>query len=155
MNPILKLHFGSAGYCALLISLNWFRSIEYSRQVGLKSESFAPIGLVWLLSAGIALYLAYRCGRSALARLKTGRKVREGNWIESWSVIVYALPLLVHRTTSSSWNEADGALARMTSGYGDAISGRIFLYAVLGLLLFQILMRLEPNDQMPNRPLTA
>lgn len=153
MNPTTKLHLGSAGYCVLLVGLNWSRSVEYSRQFGVKSESFSPIALAWLLSTGVAVYLAWRCVRSALSRLESGMKVREGKWIESWSVMVYALPLLVHRTSSTSWTEADGALATMTGGYGHALSGRIFLCAILGLLLFQILIRLGPDDQETKQPL--
>ena len=152
MNPSTKLHLRSAVYCALLICLNWFRSVEYSRQVGVTSESFAPIGLALLLSAAVVLYLAYRCVRSALSRLESGKKVREGRWIESWGVIVYALPLLWHRISSSSWTEADGALATATGGFGHALSGWVFLFAILGLLLFQILARLTDDNEEPNQP---
>jgi hypothetical protein len=147
MNSSIKLHLGSAGYCALLVSLNWFKSVEYSRQFGLKSESDAPIALAYLLSVAVALYLVYRCVRSALSRLEGGRKVREGRWIESWAVILYALPLLWHRTSTSSWREPDGALATATGGYGHALSPWVFLFAVLGLLLFQIATRLTLDDQ--------
>jgi hypothetical protein len=150
MNSSTKLHLGSAGYCALLAGLNWFRSVEYSRQFGLKSESFAPVGLAFLLSAVVAVYLAYRCVRSALSRLESGKKVREGRWIESWGVIAYALPLLWHRTSRSSWTEADGALATASGGFGHALSGWVFLFAILGLLLFQILARLTSDDEEPN-----
>lgn len=149
MNPTTKLHLGSAGYCALLAGLNWFRSVEYSRQAGVASESFAPVLLALLLSTAVALYLAYRCVRSALSRLENGEKVREGKWIESWGVIAYALPLLVHRTSSSSWIEADGALAKMNSGFGHPLSSWIFLFAIVGLLLFQILIRLRPDENQP------
>jgi len=147
MNSSTKLHLGSAGYCALLVGLNWFRSVEYSRQFGLKSESFAPIALAYLLSVAVALYLVYRCVRSALSRLESGRKVREGRWIKSWTVILYALPLLWHQTSSSSWREPDRALATATGGYGHALSSWVFLFAVLGLLLFQIFTRLTPDDE--------
>lgn len=153
MNPIVKLHLGSAAYCALLVGLNWTRSTEYSRQFGVTSESYSPVALAWLISTAVVVYLAYRCVRSALSRLASGRKVREGRWIESWSVIVYALPLLVHKTSSSSWIEADGALATMSGGYGHALSGRVFLFAVLGLLLFQIVSRLGSDDEKPDQPL--
>ncbi len=147
MNPCTKLHLGSAVYCALLVGLNWFRSVEYSRQFGVTSESLAPIALATLLSLAVALYLIYRCVRSALTRLEEGRKVRGGRWIKSWSVILYALPLLWHQISSSSWREPDGALATATGGYGHALSSWVFLFAVLGLLLFQILTRLTPNDE--------
>lgn len=42
MTPLTKLHLGSAGYCALLGSLNWFRSVEYARPVGVTSERLVP-----------------------------------------------------------------------------------------------------------------
>ena len=153
MSPSTKLHLGSAGYCALLVGLNWSRSVEYSRKFGLTSESLVPVALGLLLSVSVALYLVYHCVRFALNRLKSGKKVREGRWIESWGVIIYALPLLWHRVSSSSWTEADGALARATGGYGHAISSWIFLFAVLGLLLFQIRLRLAPDDVEPNQSL--
>ena len=94
MNPYLKLHLGSAGYGVLLAGLNWSRSIEYSRQFGKTGEGVYPVAFALLLSAGLALYMGYRCVRSALSRLESGRKVRKGRWIESWGVIIYALPLL-------------------------------------------------------------
>lgn len=146
MNPFVKLHLGSAGFCGLLISLNWFRAVEYSRSFGVKSESFAPAAFALLLSAGAALYLGWLCVRSALAALEAGRKVREGRWIESRGVILYALPLLWHRSSSSTWIEPDGALATATSGYGHASSTWIFVFAIASLLLFQILMRLTSDD---------
>ena len=147
MSPIAKLHLGSAGYCALLIGLNWFRSVEYSREFGLKSETLAPIALAALLSLIVALYLVYRCVRTALARLEDRKKIRAGRWIESWAVILYAVPLLWHRTSSSSWREPDGALATASGGYGYALSFWVFLFAVLGLLLFQIFLRLTPDAE--------
>lgn len=152
MRPTTRLHLISAGYCALLIGLNWFRSVEYSRQFGVTKESFSPGGLAFVLSAAVAAYLFYRCVRSALARLQSGRRVREGRWVESWLVIVYALPLLFHRISSSSWIEADGALAKATGGFGHAFSGWVFLFAILGLLLFQILARLTGDDEEPKQP---
>lgn len=146
MKYTAKLHLGSAGYCAVLIGLNWFRSVEYSRQSGLQSESFEPVALALVLSLVGVLYLAYRCLRDARARLESGRKVKTGRWIESWAVILYALPLLGHRVSTSSWREPDGALATATGGYGHACSPWVFLFAVLGLLLFQMFTRLTSDD---------
>lgn len=150
MNPSTKLHLGSAGYCALLVGLNWSRSIEYSRQFEVTIESFAPIGLAILLSAAVALYLVYGCVRSTLSRLASGKKVGEGSWIESWRVIFYALPLLYYRTSTSGWTEVDGARATATGGYGHALSCWVFLFAIVGLLLFQILARLTDDDDEPS-----
>lgn len=156
MNSTAKLHLGSALYCALLVGLNWFRSVEYARPIGVTSETFAPIALALLISAAVAVYLLYRCVRSSLSLLESGRKVRAGRWIESWSVTIYALPLLWHRTSISSWTEADGALATASGGFGHTLSGWVFLLATLGLLLFQILARLVGDDEGPNqRPLPA
>lgn len=152
MSPFIKLHLGSASYCLLLISLNWVRSVEYSREFGVTSETVAPVGLALLLSAAVVLYFVYRCIRSALSRLETGKKVREGRWIESWSVLVYALPLLVFRSSISHWVEADGTLAKATGGFGHALSTWVFLFAILGLLLFQILGRLTDDDEANKRP---
>jgi hypothetical protein len=151
MSPLIKLHLGSATYCLLLISLNWVRSVEYSRPLGITSETIAPVGLALLLSAAVVLYFAYRCIRAALSRLEKGNKVREGRWIESWSVIVYTLPLLVFRSSSSHWVEPDGTLAKATGGFGHALSTWVFLFAILGLLLFQILARLTDDDDESNK----
>jgi len=147
MSPTIKLHVWSAGYCASLVGLNWFRSVEYSRQIGLHSESVNPVALAFLLSVAVVLYLGYRCVRFALARLESGKKVRSGRWIKSWSVIVYALPLLWHRTSTSSWKEADGTLVTATGGYGHALSSWIFIFAIIGLLLFQFFTRLNPDNE--------
>jgi hypothetical protein len=149
MNPTTKLHLGSAGYCMLLISLNWFRSVEYSRELGVTSESLVPVALAALLSLAIALYLVYCCVRVVLSRLESGRKVSAGRWIMSWTVALYALPLLWRQTSSSSWQEPDGAWASATGGYGHDLSSWVFLFAVLGLLLFQIYTRLLSDDQDP------
>lgn len=149
MNPSTKLHLGSAGYCALLVGLNWSRTVEYSRQSGVTSEGVSPIALALLLSGGVALFLLVRCVRVALARLENGRRLKEGRWIPSRGVIAYALPLLLHRTTVSTWIEPDGALATASGGYGHAASSWVFLFAVLGLLLFQILARLTGDDAEP------
>jgi len=146
MNSSAKLHLGSAGYCALLIGLNWFRSVEYSRQFGVKSESFGPVALAALLSLAVLVYLVYRCVRAALTRLERGGKLREGRWIVNWGVLLYALPLLWHQNSSSSWLEPDGTWANATGGYGHPLSAWVFLFAILGLLLVQILARLTSND---------
>jgi hypothetical protein len=151
MSPLIKLHLGSAGYCALLAGLNWFRSVGYSRQFGVTRETLAPIGLGLLLSALVILYLGVHCVRTALSLLKRGRKVTDGPWIESGSVLVYALPLLWHRTATTSWIEPDGVLAVATGGYGHALSPWVCLFAVLGMLLFQILTRLSDGGARPEQ----
>jgi hypothetical protein len=147
MSPSAKLHFGSAGYCAFLVGLNWFRSVEYSRQVGVMREVLAPIVVAALIALAVAVYLVYRCVRTAAARLESGQKVGEGGWIESWSIILYAVPLLFHRTSTSKWIEPDGSLVTATGGYGHALSPWVFGFAIAGLLSFQILMRLDSGDE--------
>ncbi len=147
MSPILKLHLGSAGYCGMLASLNWWKSVQYSRQFGITNESNSPIALAFLISAAVALLLGFLCVWTAIKRLESGRKVRGGRWITHWGVLVYTLPLLGHRASSSSWIEADGVVATGTSGYGYAGSNAIFAFAVAALLLFQILARLIPDDE--------
>lgn len=147
MKSFLQLHLGSAAYCAVLLVLNWSWSVKYSRQVGITSESVAPVAFAYLLSIGVALYYAFRCLKAAAARLEKGTKVREGRWIRSWSVLVYALPLLFHRSSTSTWIDGDGALATTTSGFGHQISSSVFLFAVVGLFLFQIFSRLNSDTE--------
>lgn len=148
MKLFLQLHVGSAAYCAVLLVLNWTWSVKYSRQVGITSESVAPVVFAYLLSIGVALYYAFRCIKAAASRLEKGKKVREGRWIRSWSVLVYALPLLFHRSSTSSWIDGDGALATTTTGFGHQVSTSVFIFTILGLLLFQIFSRLniDPED---------
>lgn len=147
MKSFLQLHVGSAAYCAVLLVLNWSWSVKYSRQVGITSESVSPVVFTYLLSIGVALYYAFRCLRAAAPRLEKGKKVREGRWIRSWSVLAYALPLLFHRSSTSSWIDGDGALATTTTGFGHQISTSVFFFAILGLLLFQIFSRLNMDSE--------
>lgn len=150
MKPSTKLHISCAGYCALLASLNWFRSVEYSGTGGgLKSESVSAVGGALLISGAFALYLASHCLRAARRRLETRSKVQTGNWIQSWSVFAYALPLLWHQQATSVWREADGVMATATQGYGHALSTWVFVFAVIGMLLFQILLRLSDDRNDP------
>ncbi len=107
----------------------------------------SPVVFAYLLSIGVALYYAFRCLKAAASRLEKGKKVSEGRWIRSWSVLVYALPLLFHRRSTSSWIDGDGALATTTTGFGHQISTSVFFFAVLGLLLFQIFTRLNMDPE--------
>lgn len=147
MNPRTKLHLWSAAYCALLASLNWFRTVEYSRRVGMTYQSYVPVGVAWLLSFLTVLYLAWLCIRQAQLKLELGVKVAPGKWIQSPLVILYALPLLWHQQATTSWREMDGTLATMTNGYGQPLSSWVFCYAVVGLLLFQVLVRLSTEGE--------
>jgi hypothetical protein len=147
MKSFVQLHVGSAAYCAVLLVLNWSWSVKYSRQVGLTSESVSPVAFALLLSIGVSLYYAFRCLIAAASRLEKGTKVGEGRWIRSWSVLVYALPLLFHKNSTSNWIDGDGALATTSSGFGHQLSTWVFLFAILGLLLFQIFSRLNLNPE--------
>lgn len=147
MNPLLKLHLGSAAYCAILVSLNWFRIIEYTRKSGLTKESLTPVGLAALLSGAAALYLILLCLRAARTRLEEGRKIAPGRWIQSRAVLLYALPLLWHQESTSSWMEPDGSMATLSRGYGHGLSTQVFFFAIAGMLLFQILARLTSDDK--------
>jgi hypothetical protein len=150
MHARTKLHILSASYGAVLASMNWFRSVQYSRTNGVIAESVFPVALAVLLSGMVACYLAVRCFRLARTRLESGSKVREGKWIRSWAIIVYALPLLWHQTSTSTSQAEDGATVVTTGGYGHALSAYLFMFAIVGLLLFQISTRLHPDDQEPS-----
>ena len=147
MNPIVKLHLGSAAYCAVLLSLNWSRSIEYSRTSGLTSEGFSGGPISVILSGAFVVVLAWHCFRSARRALEVGSRVADGRWILTWSVACYALPLVPRSTGTSNWTEPDGAFATATGGYGHEMSLLVFILAVAGMYLFQILMRLTAVDK--------
>jgi hypothetical protein len=151
MRAATKIHVLSASYCALLVGMNWFRSVSYSRTAGVTAESFSPVALAVLVSGSVACYLVIACFRLARARLENGRKVGEGKWIRSWIVVAYALPLLWRQSSTSISRADDGATVTMSNGYGHALSIYVFTFAVVGLLLFQILNRLRPDDTEPNK----
>jgi hypothetical protein len=77
--------------------------------------------------------------------------VRNGKWIQDWAVVVYAVPLLFSRQIGSNWYEPDGALATATRGYGNTLSGLIFVLAVAGMLAFQIHSRLSDGREEPKQ----
>jgi hypothetical protein len=145
MKPLLKLHLGSFLYCAILVSLNWWSTTEYVRRTvgGVTHESVHMVTLGLLLSAGVALYLACHCLGSFANLLLEGRRLSPGKWLPSKSVVLYALPLLWTKNITSSWIDADGAAVTQTGGYGHPSSSTVFVLAIAGMLLFQILMRLK------------
>ena len=143
MKPPTKLHIWSAGYCLVLAGLNWSHTVAYSRPAGTQRESIDGISGALLLSGAIALYLMWHCIRSARIRLEAGKKVEGGRWVRSWGVLIYALPLIFRSVSTSTWTAPDGALATATGGYGSDRSFAVFLFAIAGLLLFQILSRLS------------
>jgi hypothetical protein len=91
--------------------------------------------------------LMFLCIRSAKLRLENGPIINEGRWIQSWWVLLYFVPLLFRRTTTSSWVELDGCFASSTGGYGHNSSFQVFLMAVLSVLLIQIYSRLLPEKK--------
>ncbi|MBI3885139.1 MAG: hypothetical protein HY302_05350 [Opitutae bacterium] len=155
MKDPIRIYFAGAAYCALLASLNWFRTVEYSRAVGLKYESHTGAEAALTIAAAVVAYQSWRCLKYARARLESGNRVEPGRWIFSWGVLLFTLPLLYRRTTTSSWKEADGALATATGGYGHTLSGTVFVLAVLGMLLWQIAGRLAPRKAMPTSERSA
>jgi len=147
-----KLHLKSGIFCALLMSLNWSSSVQYSRKIGVISESFSPAGLALVISGLAALCLVVSCVCMAKAMLECGGRVRPGRWVRDPSVLLYALPLLFERHTTSTWAEPDGAIASKTGGYGSSFSTWIFLFTVLGLVLFQVFSKLCNGEEKPNHP---
>lgn len=143
MRRLPKLHLYSAVYCAVLISLNWFRTTKYARVEGVTSESVTPVALALILSVVIVVALGWSVIKLARRRLEAGERVPSGRWIESWTVLVYALPLLFHNLRSSSWREADGVIATSFGGFGSDLSTWVFLFAIAGMLLAQVQHRLS------------
>lgn len=152
MNPLMKLHLWSVIYCAVLTSLNWFRTTEYARHEGIHSQSEAPVLAALLVAGGVCFYLLLQCVRHAKLRLETGRRVAGGKWVLSWSVVIYALPLLFVSQTTSTWHEADGVIATATGGFGHMLSRWVFLCAAVSLFSFQVLMRLLPENGQRSGP---
>lgn len=142
MSRIAKLHLFSALYCGILIALNWSRTTQYARSEGVTSESVAPVALALILSMLVVVVLGWRVLRIVRDRLETGASVPPGRWIESWSVLIYALPLLWQNIRGSSWRMADGTIATTIGGFGSSLSTWVFLFAVAGLLLAQVEARL-------------
>jgi hypothetical protein len=145
MSRIAKLHLWSALYCCVLISLNWFWRTDYARTNGLTSETIGLVGGAFLISLMVVVVLGWRALKLARWRLEQGEKVRDGRWIESWSVVLYALPLLWHHVSTSNWTAPDGALATSSGGFGHPLSSTVFLLAIAGLMLAQIRDRLSAH----------
>lgn len=148
MPPKLKLHLVSAAYCAYLISQNRFTSMTRSGGVGILSEATSPWENALMLSGAIAIFLTLLCVWKARWLLERGGKIREGRWIQSYSCLLYSLPLLWHQYFSSTSVDADGISTVVRRGYGNEFSVRIFCFAVLGLLLLQIATRLSGPKQL-------
>jgi hypothetical protein len=151
MKPDAKLHLKSALYCALLVGLNWSYSTEYSRTPGVTRVELSPAWLALVLSVATAGYLAYRCVQAARLRLESGKAVAKGEWIQNGAVLIYVLPLLFGKRWTSSWTEPDGTLVAAQRGFGHACSAWILIFAVIGLLAYQVLSRLSEGSEVPNQ----
>lgn len=138
-----RVHLHSACYCAVLISLNWSFSVEYGRELGRLRESTFGIGGAVVLSAGVTLYLLYRCVRLAKAHLESGTGVGPGRWFPDLEVLVYSLPLLYRHSMDATWTAPDGALATRTGGFGHELSTTVFSLSICSLLLYQVFLRLR------------
>ncbi len=147
MKPRLRLHLICASSCALLVSLNWFRSVQYARNSGVTSESLAPIALALLLSAVAATGLAAQCFRLARIRLERGDRISRGAWIQNGWVVGYALPLLWHQQSTSTSLTSDGVAATTIAGYGHTLSIYVFACAIVAMFLYQIRFRLLSVDE--------
>lgn len=143
MNSLQKLHLKSAAFCAVLVALNWFHTVDYSRTAGLQHESIQGVGGALLITIIAIVVLSRRIFRAVRARLEDGRAVAPGPWIRSWGVLFYPLPLLLRFHGGSSWIESDGARAASFGGYGHDLSPFVFLLASATLLFFQIAGRLD------------
>ncbi len=142
MSPNTRLHLQSAGYGVLLTCLNWSYRVEHKQALSHGYYSFDAVNLALLISLGVVFYYGRRCFRDARYRLETGRRVEGGKWIQSWRVMAYALPLLYKRDAVSIWREIDGTMKTASGGYGHTLSVWVFLFAVIGILLFQFHQRL-------------
>jgi hypothetical protein len=43
--------------------------------------------------------------KAARIRLEHGEAVKNGKWIQDWAVLIYAIPLLFGRQSTSNWYE--------------------------------------------------
>lgn len=142
MSRLARLHLASALYCGVLIALNWFRTTDYGRTKGLIHEAISPVAGALLIALALVVVLCWRALKSVRWRLETGERVPPGRWIESWSVMLYPLPLLWHQMSTSVWKQPDGTVVTAVGSFGSSLSSSIFWLAIVGLLLAQIERRL-------------
>jgi hypothetical protein len=130
MSTKARTHLFSAVFCALLIALNWYRFVHFSRKLGVLSDGVGPFIIAYLLSGAVVLFLAFSCIRICRFTLRAGTK-----WITDWIPFLYALPLLYRTQAITTWTEPDGAAATQVTGYGSFPT--LFWLAVAALALFQ------------------
>ena len=133
MNSKTRIHLFSGVFCAVLVGLNWFRVVHFSRKIGRLSDGTGPFLFAYLLAGAVALFLAFSCIRLCRSTLRHGTK-----WITEWVPFLYALPLLYRTQAASTWIEPDGATATQVWRYG--VSATLFWLAVITLALFQARM---------------
>jgi hypothetical protein len=128
--------------------MNWSRVTSFSSPAHMWREDYHPVAIAFGLSAFIAAVLAVLCVRMARRCLESGQKVPPGRWIHTYAPIFYALPLLFHSTGSSTSLAAGGGTTVVSGGYGHELSSWVFLFAVTGMLLAQIAIRLYRDPEV-------
>jgi hypothetical protein len=78
--------------------------------------------------------------------------VPAGKWITTCLPILYALPLLWRNFSSSTSIDSEGARTIVSGGYGHELSSWVFLFAVVGLLLWQVTLRLHADSSDGHAP---
>jgi hypothetical protein len=130
MRPKTKIHLFSLILCSVLVGLNWFRVVSFSRKIGQLSDGTGPFLFAYFIAAAVALILALSCIRLCRSTLCRGTK-----WVTEWVPFLFALPLLYRTQAGSTWIEPDGATARQVWGYG--VTDGLFWLAVIAIALFQ------------------
>ena len=150
MTRTSKIHLAGAVYCAVIVVLNRYDIVHYSRTIGLIQSGSAPLLFAYAIGWMTVLCLGAACIYSAERILSLGFRLRSGEWMPCRLVFLYALPLIFVRGTTSVWVEPDGATATRTSGYG-SVGSNLFMLTVLALILLQILVRLRSDKEGPNQ----
>ena len=139
-----KFHLVGAAYCALIVSLDWYNVVNYSRKEGLLQSGIAPfifaIAIAWLSFVVLGAGCVWEIWRI----LTRGLRLTPAPWLPCRMVFLYAVPLLIVRQSTSVWVEADGATATRSSGFGTADSG-LFLLTIGSLALLQVLVHLRAD----------
>jgi hypothetical protein len=140
---VAKLHLHCALYGLVLGALNWTYQKTEVLELSRASSSVDAVVFALLISVTVAGSLAWRCLKLARARLERGEKVPLGKWIQSWAVLLYLAPLLFHFGESRSSLSVEGVKATVAHSYGHTLSTTVLVLGVVGILLYQILARLQ------------
>jgi hypothetical protein len=145
-----KIHLMGAAYCALIVSLDWYDVVQYSRGVGLLQNGCAPvifaIAIAWLTFAVLGAGCIFEICRI----ITRGLRLSAAPWLPCRLVFFYSFPLLIVRHSTSLWVEADGATATRSTGFG-APDSRLFPLTVGSLGLLQVLVHLRTDRNGPNQ----